>query len=344
MSAAGTAATLDAALDDVAALLLHPAGPVVLAAHVAPDGDALGSSLAVAHALRSLDIEAVVSWGEEPFAVPRSLRVLPGWDAEFVVPPSRVPRAPGVLAAFDLASRGRLGLLEPLLDTAQAVTALDHHASHVPFAQVTALDPSAPATAVLAAALVDRLAVPLDPTIAGCLWVGLVTDTGSFRHPSTTPASLRLAARLVEAGAEAAALSRAVLDDVPVAFLPVLGAALCRARIAPGALDGHGLVTTWVPAVERRAAGLAVEDLAPVVDAVRRAAEIDTAGVLLEDDAGAWRLSLRSKGAVDVSAVAVALGGGGHRMAAGATLPGSLEQALEAVLDALAGVPTDEVA
>lgn len=328
---------LSSALDDIAALLMDPPGPVVLAAHVAPDGDALGSTLAVAHALRSLGTDALVTWGEEPFAVPRGLRVLPGCDADFVVPPSRVPAEPGVLAAFDLASSGRLGLLEPLVRRAQAVVAVDHHASHVPFAQVTALDPTAPATAVLAAALIDRLAVPLTPEIAGCLWVGLVTDTGSFRHASTTPASLRLAARLLEAGADGSTLSRAVLDDVPGAFLAVLGAALTRAELLPQAVGGLGLVRTWVPAAERTAAGLGTGDVAPVIDGIRRATEADVACVLVED-ADRWRVSLRSKGGLDVSRAAIALGGGGHRMAAGAEVTGSAEDALAAVLAALEGV------
>ncbi|RZS86951.1 phosphoesterase RecJ-like protein [Motilibacter rhizosphaerae] len=327
-----------AALDDVAALLERPAGPVVLAAHVAPDGDALGSVLAVARALRQVGVEALVSWGEEPLEVPRSLGALLALDpalAAALTPPSRLPEHVGVLACFDLASRGRLGLLSPLVDTAEAVVAVDHHTSHVPFAHVTALDPAAPATAVLAAELVERLSVPLDAVLAGCLWVGLVTDTGSFRHPSTTPAALRLAARLLDAGAEGARLSRAVLEEVPGALLPVLGEAVAGARLEPGALGGAGLVLATVPRERRAAAGLAVEELVPVLDVVRRAAEADVAACLLQQDDGAWRVSLRSRGPLDVSVAAVALGGGGHRMAAGTTLTGSEDEAVAAVRAAL---------
>jgi phosphoesterase RecJ-like protein len=218
------------------------------------------------------------------------------------------------------------------------VVAVDHHASHVQFAHVTALDPTAPATAVLAAALVERLAVPLDERIASCLWVGLVTDTGSFRHASTTPGTLRLAARLLEAGAPGAALSRAVLDDIPAALLPVMGQAVSGSTVEPDALGGVGLVRAVIPLASREAAGLGVEDVAPVLDVVRRPREADVAVLLVGEAPDRWKLSLRSKGRVDVGRAAVALGGGGHRRAAGATVNGPLEVAERVVRDALEAV------
>ncbi|NHC44596.1 DHH family phosphoesterase [Motilibacter aurantiacus] len=317
--------------------LLREAGPVVLLAHVSPDADALGSALAVAHALRELGRPCQVSWGDDPFEVPRALRALPGAGPEdgFLVPPSRLAASGAVTVAFDCARADRLGVLAPVLDSSQVAVAFDHHSSHEPFAAVRLVDPAAAATTVLAAGLIDALGVELTPAIAACLYAGLVTDTGSFRFSNTRPDTLRFAARLLDVGFDHSALVRSLVDDVPASFLPVLGAALERVVLDGHALAGAGLVTAVVPGQARRDAGLAVDDVTPVLDTVRRAEEADVACVLYEDDPGTWRVSLRSKGRVDVSRAAVSLGGGGHRAAAGLTAHGSADDVLGRVREAL---------
>lgn len=296
---------------------LRAGGEVVLACHVAPDGDALGSALAVGLALRDTGVQAAVSFGDDPMVVPRSLEHLPGQD--LLVAPGALPQRPDVLVAFDTSSTDRLGLLEPMLRGAGASFAVDHHASYTGFADHDVVDAKVPATAVLAADLVDALGAELTPDIATCLYTGLVTDTGSFRYRGTTPDTHALAGRLLATGIAHDTISRLIWDTAPFGYLKLLADALARAELETAAAGGLGLVWTVVPADARRRHGVALDDLEGVIDIVRKASEADVAVVVKEDDGGAYRVSVRSKGRVDVGRLCSALGGGGHRLAAGFT-------------------------
>jgi phosphoesterase RecJ-like protein len=289
----------------------------VLLAHVSPDGDALGSALAVGLALRAQGADPIVSFGDDPLVVPRVLRFLPGKD--LLVPVADVPAAPAVVATFDAASIERLGLLADTAGRADALLVVDHHASYTGFGSHHLCDVSAPATAVLALALIDRLGARLTADIAACLYTGVITDTGSFRYSATSPAVHEVAARLLATGIEHDAIARAIYDTAPFGYLQVLGSALARARLEPEAVNGGGLVWTTVPLDERRAAGLGLDAVEPVIDAVRVAEEAEVAVVLKEHEDGTWRVSMRSRGRIDVAAASLRLGGGGHRYAAGFT-------------------------
>lgn len=302
-----------------AVALLAGARSVLLLGHVAPDGDALGSALAVALALQALPGErtVAVSFGDDPWAVPANLSWLPG--LELVVPPQKTDPAPDLVTCFDASSIDRLGVLRPVAETAPALLVVDHHASYDGFGTHALVDVSAPATAVLAEELVRRLGAPLSPDVAACVYAGLVTDTGSFRYAGTSPETHLLAARLLDTGIRFDLMARRLFDDVPFAYLGLLGRALDRSVHEPDAVGGLGMVWTVVPALERQQAGLPFDLVEPVIDSVRKAEEAEVACVVKEDDAGRLRVSLRSKGHVDVSVVAAALGGGGHRYAAGFT-------------------------
>jgi phosphoesterase RecJ-like protein len=329
---------------DSAVRLLLDARSVVMVGHVAPDGDALGSALAVGLALRSLPgvRRVAVSFGDEPFVVPANLTWLPG--LELVVPPSEVDPAPDVVVCFDASSIDRLGLLRPTAERAPALVVLDHHASYDGFGTHRLVDVASPATAVLAEELVRRLGAPLTPDVAAAVYAGLVTDTGSFRYAGTTSATHALAARLLDTGIRFDLIARHLFDDVPFGYLGLLGRALDRAVLEPSAAGGLGLVWTVVPALDRMAAGLAFDLVEPVVDSVRKAEEAEVACVVKEDDKGALRVSLRSKGRVDVSRVASSLGGGGHRYAAGFTADSrDLATVVDSVRTGLARAPHLEV-
>jgi phosphoesterase RecJ-like protein len=294
---------------------LESVGQVVIAGHISPDGDALGSALAVGLALRSLGREVIVSFGDDPMVVPETLRHLPGQD--MLVPPAALPSAPQLLLTFDTASLDRLGLVAPLVSTARRCFAVDHHASYTGYAPAAVVDAAAPATAVLAAHLIDLLGVPIDRDIAACLYTGLSTDTGSFRYAGTTSATHELAARLLGTGIEHDVIARRIYDTVSHGYLLLLGAALARITLEPEAVNGRGLVWTVIPAADRTAHGLGMDTVEGVIDVVRAAQEAEVAVVLKEDDAGHYRVSMRSKGPVDVGSAATAFGGGGHRSAAG---------------------------
>lgn len=295
---------------------LRRAGQICLACHVRPDGDALGSMLAVSQALRACRPGAaiVASYGDQPFQVPAMLSFLPG--LELLSPPTAVPAEPELMITFDVSSVDRLGVLAAQAERSTELIVLDHHPSNPRFGTINLIDPGAAATAVLAARLIDLLGVPLSAPIATGLYTGLVTDTGSFRF-STTPQVHRLAASLLDTGIDPAAIADALWDRKPFGYLRVLSAALGRAVLEPAEAGGHGLAWTTVTRADRAPDGLSFEVSEPVVDAVRSTGEADVAIVFKESDDGVWHVSARSKGQADVGRACQAMGGGGHRQAAG---------------------------
>jgi bifunctional oligoribonuclease and PAP phosphatase NrnA len=314
--------------------LVDGADCVCLACHVRPDADALGSMLAVAQALHGRGQRVVASFGDDPFAVPAILRFLPG--LELLGPPASYPARPDVMLSFDASALDRLGKLAGPARAAGELIVLDHHASNSGFGSVSLVDPGAAATAVLAAGLIDRLGIGLTRDVAMCLYAGLVTDTGSFRFSSTTPQVHQFAARLLEAGADPAAVSRELYDRAPFGYLGMLAAALGRATLDRDAASGLGLVWTTVTRSDRAPSKLPLDAAESVIDEIRRTSEAEVAAVLKEDDEGVWQASVRSKDVIDVGKAATQLGGGGHARAAGfshAGRPGEVIAALKRALD-----------
>lgn len=295
------------------------ASSLLLLGHVSPDGDALGSALGVGLALAKLPGErsVEVSFGDDPFIVPANLAWMPG--GHLLTPAVDVCAEPDIVLTFDASSIDRLGLLRSVAEQAPLLVAVDHHRSYDGFGHVSLVDVEAPATAVVAHELITRLGVRVDVDVATCLYTGLITDTGSFRYAGTTPQTHALAGELLETGIAFDVIAREVFDAVPFGYLGVLGSALGRCQLEPAAASGHGLVWTAVLAADRADAQVPFDLVEPIIDVVRKASEAEVAMVVKEDDLGDLRVSLRSKGAADVSAVATGLGGGGHRYAAGFT-------------------------
>ena len=349
--------------------VLDGAAEICLACHVRPDGDALGSMLAVAHALRARGApvpgapvpgapvpgatvpggaagpggagerppappRVVASFGDLPFEIPRILRFLPG--ADLLSPPDAFPERPQVMVTFDAASVDRLGILEARACQADELIVLDHHASNTGFGPVNLVDPAAAATAVLAFDLIRRMGVEISRDIALGLYAGLVTDTGSFKYSTTSPQVHQLAARLLQTGIEPGVVAHELWDRSPFGFLGLLSTVLGRAQLEPASAAGHGLVWTTVTRGDRAAHRLPFEVAESVIDVVRRADEADVAVVLKEDDEGCWQVSARSKGRADVGRACVALGGGGHPLAAGFTAHGTAAEVMTALREQLA--------
>lgn len=311
---------------------LHRSADVLLTCHVNPDGDALGSMLAFGLGLRRLGFTNVRASFPEPFEVPDPFRFLPGLD--LLVPPGPAG-VPELGLSFDAASPSRLGDLAGPLAAAGAWLVLDHHASNLGFGTHRLVDPAAAATALVAARLLDRLGVEYDQEIATCLYVGLTTDTGSFRFDSTTPEVHALAARLIEAGVRPAEIALRLFDSRPYGALRLLAEVLGRSQLARGAVRGRGLVTSYALAEDLARHDQPAHVLESFVDILRTATEADVACLVKPAGEGAWSVSLRSRGATDVGSVAVALGGGGHRLAAGFTAYGDVAGVLAAVRDRL---------
>jgi len=320
---------VDEAVWDEAVGLLRDHDDVALACHVGPDGDALGSLLALALGLRSLGKNVVASWGSEPFEVPPQYAFLPGLD--LLSPPTTFPAAPPVLVTFDTGSVDRLGTLAGAAGQSGAVVVVDHHASNTRYGTVNLVDPDAAASTLLVEELLDRLGVPLDKDVAACLYTGLTTDTGSFKYQATTPAVHAVAARLLATGIDHAAIAREVWDTKPFGYVKLLGRLMDRATLE------NGLVWTFSTQEDFREYGVGMDDIEGAIDVLRTTSEADVAVICKQNSEGRYIVSMRSKGGADVGAIAVANGGGGHRYAAGFTGDADLASTIARVRAGLAG-------
>lgn len=306
-----------------AAERLRRAETLVLACHVGPDGDALGSMLAVATAAAAAGVEVFPSFGE-PFVVPRTYQFLP---VDLLVPPGEVPAAPEVMVCFDAGSPDRLGSLEPVAGKAETLIVVDHHASNTGFGHLNLIVADAAASAEIALPLIRAAGWQVDQQAALCLLTALVTDTGRFQYSNTTPQVLRIAAELVEAGARPEVVGQHVYEETPFGYLHLASRVLGRAVLEPE----RRLVWTVMYQSDLAESGVGLEDTDPLIDAVRTPRESDVALLLKVFDDGRVKGSLRSRGRVDVGAMAVALGGGGHHNAAGFTVQMPVEELLDRV-------------
>jgi bifunctional oligoribonuclease and PAP phosphatase NrnA len=334
---ARAAGAVDADLDWSAAVAairsLAVDAQVLLVCHVNPDGDALGSMLGFGLGLRRLGFSRLRATFPGPFEVPETLTALPGLD--LLVPAAAAWEDPELMVVFDVAAESRLGSLVDRLPQAKATIVLDHHASNTGFGGTNLVDPSAAATSVVAEQLLDRLDVPLDAEIAECLYVALATDTGSFKFDMTTPRVHEMAARLIATGIRPGEISRRIFDTRPFGAMKLFGEVLGRAQLDPTAAGGHGLVWTYATLDDLRRHGQRPHVLDALIDPVRTVAEADVSMVVKQLAEAEWAVSLRSKGAVDVSGVAVSFGGGGHRLAAGFTGHGGPGDVVVAVRERL---------
>ncbi|WP_089243070.1 DHH family phosphoesterase [Rhodococcoides kyotonense] len=324
-------ASPETAVDDKfaqAISLLVAARTVTVLCHVQPDADTIGSGLALAIVLKRRGVDVEVSFAT-PSELPESMNELPG--RELLVAADSVHRDVDLVVSVDAGSRGRLGALAECLDSADATLVIDHHRSNTRFGTLNVVDPAAESTTAVIARLLDAWNVEIDVDIAHCLFAGLVTDTGSFRW--VRPGSHLLAERLLATGIDGASIARRLLDSHPFGWLPMLGSVLGSATLVPDAVGGLGLV--YAAILRTDSAGLRSEEIESVIDIVRTTAEAEVAAVLKQQDADEWTVSLRAKSSVDVSVVAAALGGGGHRNAAGFTAYGTKDAVIAALIDAL---------
>ena len=327
-SAAIDAERLDAVSERLAAACREH-HTVVIAGHIGPDGDALGSALALHHALSAAGARTLPTVGETPLELEPALTALPGVAA--MVPAAALPPADEVdlLLTVDAASPERLGSVIDLLEAGVATIVIDHHTRSTPFGDLRLVAPAAAATAQLVALLLDALDLPLTLEVATCLYVGLVTDTGRFSYAATDADAHLLAARLLAAGVDQATWNQRLYETRRLADLVLLGRGLARA----GFVEDVALVHTHLTADD-----LALDPQGSaegLIDLLRTADVAAVALTLIAGPDGTWQGSLRSRGSVDVGGVAAALGGGGHRLAAGFDALGTAEAVLDRVVDLL---------
>jgi phosphoesterase RecJ-like protein len=311
-----------------AAELLSAATTIAVICHVHPDADTVGAGLALGLVLDRSGKQVEVSFAT-PATLPESLRSLPGCD--LLVSPDEIRRDVDLVVTVDVPSRKRLGALGDLAGPGQQLLVIDHHASNDLFGTANFVDPSADSTTMMVADLLDAWGIPIDSDVAHCIYAGLTTDTGSFRWASA--GALRLAARLVDIGVDNAAISRTLIDSHPFAWLPLLSRVLGSAQLLPDAADGRGLVYAVVD--HQHWVRSRPEEVESIVDIVRTTQQAEVAAVFKEIEPQQWSVSMRAKSDVDLAAVASVFGGGGHRLAAGYSTSGSIEDAVASLRAAL---------
>jgi phosphoesterase RecJ-like protein len=303
--------------------LIARAGRIVVITHISPDGDAIGSLLGLGWALRSLNKQAVLACADP---VPPPFYFLPGRQQITREPAGEFDLAIGL----DASDAQRLGAPWQRVTQSQAPTiVIDHHVTNLRFGTVNWVDTRAAATAEMIFALVNALGAPLDRNVAECLLCGIVTDTLGFRTSNTTPRSLAIATRLMEAGADLTLITEQTLNRRPLAVLRLWGMALAR-------MQTRGPIL-WSAVTQKMRAETGVNENGDggLVNALVSANEAAVAALFVEKDDNQIEVGLRAKPGYDVSQVALALGGGGHPQAAGCTLSGPLEIVQERVLVAL---------
>lgn len=304
---------------------LARAKTILIGTHLNPDGDALGSALAVAIYLDSLGKDSEVLCHHE---APRNLRFLPQVD-RVKTTPAKEAYDLGII--LDLDSLERLGSTEPYFARCHRLIVVDHHIPHAAPGDLRIVDTEAAATSAILTRLFIELGADITADIATCLLTGIVTDTGSFRFRNTTPESLSLSAYLLEHGGNITIVSEEVFQNKPLCAVKLLGHTLetmrlaCNAQIAWGALSIEDF----------RESESADEDTEGFVNEMLFITSVQIAALLREAKPGKVRVSIRSRGELDVAEVARFFGGGGHRNAAGCTLEMPLPEAERQLVERL---------
>ena len=309
-----------------AAAVIRSADRIAVAGHVGPDGDALGSMLALARAARNAGKDAWASFGE-PFVLPHHFDYL---DRSTLVAPGDLPTDIDLFIACDTPVPQRLGTLAPVADGAASVLVIDHHRSDGGFGDVELIDREAAATTQLVFRLLGELGWEIDEPIATALYTGLVTDTGRFQYSATTPEVHHMAAELLAVGVRPELVGQQLFEQAPFGYYAVVAKVMGRAVLE----SELGLVWSVMYAADR--GDVPYQETDGLIDLVRIAGEAGVACLFKEIQAGVFKGSLRSRGLVDVAAIASRLGGGGHHNAAGFTHRGEPEAALTTIRSLLA--------
>ena len=306
-------------LEEIAALLLAQ-DKLVLCPHVSPDGDALGSTLALKMALEKAGKKVTVMVDDD---VPKAFGFLPQIDC-FVKPAGGEVLEADLLVVLDASSLDRIGKVAQAVK-AKAVANIDHHISNTQFADYLYLNTEAAATAEILCNLVEKLGITPDKDLATCLYTGIYTDCGSFRYANTTPGTMRAAAKLLEYGARPNEISDALGTNTR-ANIEMLGKVLQTL-----AFYNDGKISTLEINTDLYDKDVNTDNF---ISFARYIEGVDIAVLFKAVEPAVTRVSMRSQD-TDVAAIALSFGGGGHVRAAGCTVELPLEQAKAKVLEAI---------
>lgn len=314
-------------LEEIAAKL-QAYNTFVICGHVSPDGDCLGSQLALASALRQLGKEVTcVLAKNEP--IEANLRFLPG--AQELVYAGDFVGEIDVFVGVDVPVRERIGAAQALCDQAQVRFTIDHHAVDSTMADYVYVDPEAASTTVLIWQLCEALPVVRKGDITTCCYTGLVTDTGCFQYQNANEQAFATALALVCEGANPASICREIFQNRSRASLALEALTIDRMLI-----ENNGMsALSWLTLEDFEQTGAQKADAEPLINTLRSVAGVRVACMLRQQSDGI-RGSLRAKDDTDVASIARKLGGGGHKAAAGFSLDCSLDEAISLLQKLLA--------
>jgi phosphoesterase RecJ-like protein len=298
-----------------AARLIADSSDIVVVSHERPDGDAVGSLLAMTLALKDAGKKV---WPVLDDGLPKKWQFLPG--AELVN--GKLPTGEHLVITVDAADIHRLGALE--IDRVDVN--IDHHPSNTQFGTINLVDPSAAATTVVLYRLLPELDLPIHVDIASNLLTGLITDTLGFRTNSVSPDALRIAASLIELGADISRLFRKSMFGRSYEAAHYWAHGLSRMEMREGVVWSSLLVS------DRKQAKYPGTDDADLIDVLTTIEGPRVAVLFIEQDDGNVKISWRALPGVDVSRLAAQFGGGGHELAAGAMIEGKLQEVIDRVL------------
>ncbi len=286
---------------------------ICVVGHVRPDGDCIGSQLALALALRA-EGKRVTVWNQDP--VPAKLRFL---DREGVLAKPKRGEKFDLVIATDCASYERLGTVCPFIESRKLLINIDHHSSNTRYGDINWISSREPSSGELIYRLLKWAHWPITPAIANCLFTAISTDTGSFQYPSTRPTTYHTAADLVKRGADLAKVCNEVYQSYPLSRARLLRHVFNSFRLT----HENQIAYFWLKQADYTRTGAEPNDSEGLIDHIRDIEPVVVACVFEEAGPDLVRISLRSKDSrVNVSQIAQQFGGGGHVAAAGARIAG----------------------
>lgn len=287
---------------------------ICVVGHIRPDGDCIGSQLALTQALRN-EGKTVTCWNEDP--VPQKLAFL---DTERLMQRPRSGREFDCVIAVDCASLERLGKCAQHTRKRSVFINIDHHASNTRYADINWISSREPSTGEIIYQFLSETSMPVTPAIADCLFTAISTDTGSFQYASTRPSSFVAAGRLVSRGANLTKICEEVYQSYPLSRVRLMQRVLNHFRLVHGDQLGY----FWLRPSDFTRTGARPIDSEGLIDHIRAIEPVVVACMFEEVGPDLVRISLRSKSpAVDVNKIALQFGGGGHVAAAGARVQGA---------------------
>ncbi len=306
--------------------LIAQAGGIAIFPHVSADGDAIGSSLALALALKNAGKKVIVYLEEN---IPTVYRFLPGIElACFYDTRDEVM---DINIALDTGDVGRLGTRGDAFFEAPCTINIDHHVTNTKFALLNFVDDMSASTGEIVYTLLKKLKLGIDRDIAACLYTAVSTDTGGFKYSNTTSETHRIASELLATGIDIGELSQRIFDNTTYTKLKLTQKAIELLELHENAK----LAAVAISQADLQATGAKDEDCDGIVNIGRSIEGVEVSVLVKEKNAEEVRVNLRSKTHVDVSEVAAAFGGGGHKRAAGCTVKGSLQEVKEQMIKVL---------